>query len=170
MYASYQAGKITQAELQAAIKASKIDANLDEANFAGRAGVRPDLVDHLLVGEGVAGKQIKGAHDIISFDRTLQTAGGRVVSEKQLAEGLFEIEYQLPGKAVSTKTVFDPRIYPNMKTDAQIAAVRAAAHYNLTGEQIEKISINGIEYKVPILTPRGKTPYVPTAYPKDVQK
>lgn len=89
--------------MQAAIKAAKIDANLDEANFAGRAGARSDLVDHLLVGEGVAGKNIKGAHDIISFDRTLQTAGGRVISEKQLAEGFFEIKYQLPGKNEATK-------------------------------------------------------------------
>ena len=143
-----------------------------EANFAGREVVRNDLAKHLVEPE-VFSKSISGGHSLQAFEVTLKNTGGKVISKIELStgSGIYEIKYQLPGstKPHQTKTVYDSLKYPNMAENASHAANKALIQYQINGLKNQRVSVNGIEFSVPIQVRNG-SPYVPTAYPTGISK
>ena len=136
-----------------------------EADFSGRGTIRGDLTDHL-VNPQRSGKQISGGHDMNEFSVLLNKAGGTVVSKVEAGPGIFEIQYQLPNAArPSTKTVYDPYMYPDMPNMANMAANKALIQFQLTGIAEQNVTVNGIEFFVPIRITPGKPTSIPTAYP-----
>ena len=147
------------------------DALLSDADFAGRGAVRADLTDHL-VNAYVLKNQISGGHNSNNFAAALTDAGGKVTSRIEIAPGIYQLEYQLPGAAKSyPKTVYDPTMYSDatMADMANTAANKALIQYKITGNTSQKVVINGIEFSTPVRIQNGQ-PYVPTAYPIGVKK
>jgi hypothetical protein len=138
--------------------------NEPEADLAGRGAVRPDLVNHL-ENPVRSGRQISGGHNADNFYTVLRQEGGTVVSTTQLAPGITEIQYRLPGSNRSfPKTVYDPALYPNVPALAQDAAVRALRQYNGTAIRTQEVTIGGIRFRADISVRNG-TPTVNTVYP-----
>lgn len=136
-----------------------------EADFSGRGTIRGDLTEHL-VNPQISGKQISGGHDMNEFNMLLNKAGGTLVSKVETGPGIFEIQYQLPNAArPSTKTVYDPYMYPDMPSMANLAANKALIQFQLTGIAEQNVIVNGVEFFVPIRTTPGKPVSIPTAYP-----
>jgi filamentous hemagglutinin len=145
------------------------DTLLPEAEFAGRGTIRSDLNEHVN-NAVVSGKQISGGHNMVEFNKTLEDAGGTIIYKKEVANGIFEIQYQLPnGSKVATKTVYDPEIYTNMPEMATMAANKALIQYQLTGKLAQKVTIDGIQFDVPIKIQNG-VPYIATVFPIGVEK
>jgi filamentous hemagglutinin len=166
------------------------NANAD-ASFGGGVPVRPrdgqvpsgtaqidtPIAKHLIDAQVNTNRQglpssINGGHNMDNFNQTLQANGGQVVgSPKEVAPGIYQVEYRLPGTAqnkVETKTIYDPAKY----TDVQMASManeavgRAIYQWNAGGGTSRKefVTVNGIKFEVPIGSYRGQV-YVPTAYP-----
>ena len=98
-----------------------------EANFAGRGTVRNDLSKHLTE-PSILGKSISGGHDLKNFESALQNSGGVVLSkvETSLESGIYVVKYRTSGSAKEyVKTVYDSMKYPNMESDAILAANKA---------------------------------------------
>jgi filamentous hemagglutinin len=147
------------------------DALVPDADFAGRGAVRVDLADHLINAD-VLKKQISGGHNVDNFMSTVNAAGGTITARVEVAPGIYQLEYQLPGAAKAyPKTVYDPKIFPDavMADMANTAASKALIQYQLTGITSQKVVVNGVEFTVPVRIQNGQ-PYVPTAYPVGVRK
>ncbi len=147
------------------------DALFPDAEFAGRGVVRSDLTDHL-INPDVLKKQISGGHNSDNFMSALNNAGGTVTSKVEIAPGIYQLEYQLPGAAKAyPKTVYDPNLYSDatMADMANMAANKGLIQYQLTGNTLQKVVVNGVEFTVPVRVQNGQ-PYVPTAYPVGVKK
>ncbi|MCU6498322.1 hemagglutinin repeat-containing protein [Rugamonas sp. A1-17] len=141
------------------------DALLPDADFAGQFVPRPDLEKHL-IDATVSGKQISGGHDMESFKTALNDAGGTEISRTEVAPGIYEVEYQLPkAKKSAEKTLFDPKMYPDMPAMTSAAANKALMNYQITGEVVQKVTINGMKFNVNIKVTAGAPATVRTAYP-----
>jgi hypothetical protein len=114
---------------------------------------------------------ISGGHNMDNFNQAVRANGGQVQgAPKEVAPGIFEIEYKMPGTVGKnpTKTVYDPAKY----SDAQMASManeavgRAIYQWNKNGgiNSKEFVEINGVKFEVPISSYKGQV-YVPTAYP-----
>jgi filamentous hemagglutinin len=117
-------------------------------------------------------KQISGGHNDDNFTSVLNGAGGTIVSRAEIAPGIYQLEYQLPGAAKSyPKTVYDPKVYSDAKMTsmANTAANKALTQYQLTGNTLQRVVVDGIEFSVPVRIQNGQ-PFVPTAYPVGVKK
>ncbi|MDO7467526.1 VENN motif pre-toxin domain-containing protein [Acinetobacter baumannii] len=155
-----------------------------EANFSGQVPVRPrdgvtaqgakqvdtPLGNHLINGE-IGGRKnaqvISGGHNVDNFYEILNANNGKVVGEPiQISKGITDIKYQLPNGRVETKTVYDPKVYSDaqMATMANQAAAKAIRNYGVTGETKQVVTINGITFRVPISSYKGKV-YIPSAFP-----
>ena len=118
------------------------DALLPDADFAGQFSARPDLEQHLTKAT-VSGKQISGGHDLDNFKTALKDAGGVEISRTEVAPGIYEVEYQLPkAKKSAQKTLYDPKMYPDMPSLTSEAASKALMQYQITGELTQKITVN----------------------------
>ncbi|BFM48204.1 CdiA family toxin C-terminal domain-containing protein [Marinomonas sp. THO17] len=153
-----------------------IDVSMEpEANFAGNVGDVSDpsigsITEHM-VEASVKGKQIYGGHDSDNFYKILSEAGGEIKgSPDEIAPGIYEIKYTLPGKTYkngsASKTVYDPEVYPNMNKLADAAAHKALTEYQLTGNVPDTVDVGGIKFKTPVvIKDGGELPIVPTVYP-----
>jgi Bacterial EndoU nuclease len=167
------------------------DAAIAEADFAGRVPVRPrdgkvpsgtvptdtPLGQHLIEAQVVGtGKNatVSGGHNMDNFNATIQQSGGTELSRSEIAPGIYQIEYQLPGGKVQPKTVYDPAKYSDVQMSdmASEAASKGLIRYQLTGIDEQFVKVGDVTFRVPIAIP-GKNfsptnpakPYVPTAYP-----
>jgi filamentous hemagglutinin len=146
------------------------DKMLPDADFAGRIPVRSNLVDHLMEAT-VSGKQISGGHNESNFMTALNNVKGTVVSTKEIAPGIREIEYRLPDKnypnGFPTKTVYDPMVYSDTKMAdmAQEAAARGMIQYQVTREPTQYVTVNGVKFEVPIKVIAGKPAEIRTVFP-----
>jgi filamentous hemagglutinin len=87
-----------------------------------------------------------------------------------LATGIYQLEYQLPGATKAyPKTVYDPSLYPNMDELANFAANKGLVQYQMTGDLLNVVVVDGIKFTVPIKIKNG-IPYVPTVFPTGVVK
>ncbi|WP_285360132.1 filamentous hemagglutinin N-terminal domain-containing protein [Pseudomonas sp. fls2-241-TYG-175] len=142
---------------------------LPEADFVGRGSVRPDLKDHL-VDPILSGKQISGGHDLEKFEQAMNVYSGTTISKAEIAPGIFKVEYQLPNsKRSALKTVYDPKVYPDMPSMANEAAHKALIQYQATGKMSQEVVVGNIKFQVPVNI-RGEDMYVPTAFPVGVVK
>lgn len=154
------------------------DKLLPDADFAGRIPVRSDLIAHLTDAK-VSGRQISGGHNESNFMAALNDAKGAVDGKTEIAPGVTEVQYKLPGKeypnGFPTKTVYDPKVYSDTKIAdmAQEAASKGMLKYMQGGYRpgdVLDIPVNGINFQVPIKdlnkTPGGSASlYVPSVYP-----
>jgi hypothetical protein len=165
-----------------------------DADFAGQIPVRPrdgrvsegtpvtetPLARHLIEANVSSnGKLVEGGHNMSNFDAAVTGAGGSVTSRREVAPGIWELTYQLPGGKEQPKTVYDPARYSDtqMANMANEAAARGLMQYQVTGNREQVVVVNGVTFFVPIRVP-GKNvgpaspaqPYVPTAYPIDPSK
>lgn len=146
------------------------DTLLSEADFAGRGVVRDDLANHLTF-PSISGKQIAGGHDLNEFNLALNKAGGTVLSKIETGPGIYEIQYRLSNSTkTAIKTVYDPAIYPDMQSMANMAANKALLEYQRTGNAELNVVINGVEFFVPVKVLQGQAPKVPTVYPIRAKK
>jgi filamentous hemagglutinin len=170
----------------------EINANTD-ASFAGGVPVRPrdgqvpagtaqvdtPIAKHLIEAEIKTNKLgqpivVSGGHNMDNFNQSLQANGGQVIgTPKQVASGIYEVEYRLPGMRqgqVETKTVYDPAKYSDqqMASMANEAVGRGIYQWNKSGmgkvPDVQFVDVGGIKFEVPISSYRDKV-YVPTAYP-----
>jgi hypothetical protein len=182
------AGKVEADALTAA--RVEINANTD-ASFAGGVPVRPrdgqvpagtaqvdtPIAKHLIEAEIKTNKLgqpivVSGGHNMDNFNQSLQANGGQVIgTPKQVASGIYEVEYRLPGMRqgqVETKTVYDPTKYSDqqMASMANEAVGRGIYQWQKNGgiSTKEFVDVGGIKFEVPISSFKGKI-YVPTAYP-----
>ncbi|AHF67503.1 two-partner secretion domain-containing protein [Pseudomonas cichorii] len=141
---------------------------LPDADFVGRGVVRPDLKDHL-VDATRSGKQISGGHDLENFMQALTEHSG-TSSRFEVAPGIYKVEYRLPNATKdAVKTVYDPKVYPDMANMANEAAHKALIQYQLTGGSVQEVVVGKVRFQVPINI-RGEQVYVPTAFPIGVVK
>nr|WP_260406922.1 DUF637 domain-containing protein [Pseudomonas cichorii] len=141
---------------------------LPDADFVGRGVVRPDLKDHL-VDATRSGKQISGGHDLENFMQALTEHSG-TSSRFEVAPGIYKVEYRLPNATKdAVKTVYDPKVYPDMVNMANEAAHKALIQYQLTGGSVQEVVVGKVRFQVPINI-RGEQVYVPTAFPIGVVK
>jgi hypothetical protein len=153
------------------VNAANVQLALDELATAAQIGtVRADLGEHLTKAGASRTGNIAGGHDAIAFDAALARVGGRIVSEVQTAPGIFKVEYITAAGNPGTKTIYDPRMYPDMTNNASLAANKALIEYGKTGVREQTVVVNGISFFAPVTVPRSGIPYVPTAYPKGVVK
>jgi hypothetical protein len=185
------ASAVAKAEAQAVSKA-RVDNNANaDASYAGGVPVRPrdgqvpvgtdqintPIAKHLIDVEIKTFKgqpsSISGGHNMDNFNQAVRANGGQVQgAPKEVAPGIFEIEYKMPGTVGKnpTKTAYDPAKY----SDAQMASManeavgRAIYQWNKAGTgkvpDIQFVDVNGIKFEVPISSHKGQV-YVPTAYP-----
>ena len=145
------------------------DTLLPDADFIGRGIVRTDLANHL-VNTAVSGKQISGGHNLENFMQALKDASGTISSKLEVAPGIYKIEYQLPSATKdAVKTVFDPKVYPEMSSMANEAAHRALIQYQVSGEALQEVIVGKLRFQVPVNIKNGEM-YVPTAFPIGVVK
>ena len=141
------------------------DARMEpEADFAGNVGDVRDpsigsIAEHM-VEASVKGKQIYGGHNLDNFNTVLSEAGGEIKgSPIEIAPGIYDIKYTLPGKTYKngsvTKTVYDPAVYPNMDKLADSAAHKALTEYQLTGKVPDTVDVGGIKFKTPVVIRDG---------------
>lgn len=166
-------------------KKSKVDPSMEpEANFAGQISVRPrdgitlagtsqvntPLGKHLINAEIVGRKNqkiISGGHNANNFYDILKANGGKVIGQPTtISKGITDLKYQLPNGRIESKTVYDPKVYSDtqMATMANQAAAVAIRNFGVNGVTKQTITINGIAFRVPIASHKGKL-YVPTAFP-----
>ena len=160
--------------------ATKVDSKIDGASTAPittnkvPGTVRPDLDDHLInAGLTKDGRQISGGHNADNFNAALTNAGGEIISRNQLVPGITEVKYQLPGGKKATKTIYDPKIYPDAKMAemANEAANQALGQAQKTGKGGDTfVVINGIQWFVPVNKLKDGSFYIPTTYPTGVIK
>ena len=160
-----------------------------DSTFAGSIPIRPKdgqvlsgttqidtpIARHLIEAEIKTYKgqasSISGGHNMDNFNQTLQANGGKVIGmPKEVANGIYEIEYKMPGTVGKnpTKTVYDPTKF----SDAQMASManeavgRAIYQWGKNGGVSSKeiVEVGGIKFEVPIGKYKGQL-YVPTAYP-----
>ncbi|MCK9697470.1 CdiA family toxin C-terminal domain-containing protein [Pseudomonas syringae] len=158
-------GKWVQAE--GSVKGSSnlglADNLLPDADFVGRGVVRTDLKDHL-VGATRSGKQISGGHDMENFMKELTESSGSISSKVEVAPGIYRVEYQLPKSTRdAVKTVYDPKVYPDMPNMANEAAYKALLQYQLTGNTLQEVVVGKVRFQVPVNI-RDEQMYVPTAF------
>lgn len=160
-----------------------------DADFAGQIPVRPRDGDVApgtpvtdtplglhLIGAQVTGTGrnavISGGHNMDNFQAALATAGGSLIGKPvEIAPGIFEVQYQLPGGRVQPKTVYDPAKYSDaqMANMASEAAAKAIIQWGTNGNPKQIVEINGVSFYIPISN-RGGKPHVPTAFPVDPKK
>nr|WP_268753715.1 hemagglutinin repeat-containing protein [Chromobacterium vaccinii] len=178
------------------------DELLPDADFLGKTPVRPgslgDLSGHLINAEVKVGARtglpssIAGGHNEVNFLNAVEAAGGSVVKETVIIEGIKQVEYKMPGNGskILNKTVYDPAIYPDsvMANYANEAGQKAAYMFskgvsgNLKGGDGYVVEVGGIRWEVPIGNSgqtsilnngekfRSGERYVPTAYPSKNQR
>ncbi|WP_285427915.1 filamentous hemagglutinin N-terminal domain-containing protein [Pseudomonas sp. lyk4-R2A-8] len=146
------------------------DTLLPDADFIGRGIVRTDLADHL-VNAAISGKQISGGHNLENFMQALKDASGTISGKPlEVAPGIYKVEYKLPNATKdAVKTVYDPKVYPEMSDMASDAARRALIQYQATGERLQEVIVGKLRFQVPINIKDGEM-YVPTAFPIGVVK
>lgn len=85
--------------------------------------------------------------------------------------GINGVKYQLPGGKEATKTIYDPKIYPDVKMTAManIAANKALEQFQISGSKAQQITVNNVQFEVRLQIRDGK-PYVPTVFPRGVVK
>lgn len=93
----------------------------EATNYNKAISFKDTCAEHVIKGNGIKGNNIRGAHNLSSFEKTITDAGGTledcIVSKVKhpTIEGIYEITYQVPGsnrvsKTVKVKTVYDPSI------------------------------------------------------------
>ena len=161
-----------------------------DSTFAGSIPIRPKdgqvlsgttqidtpIARHLIEAEIKTYKgqasSISGGHNMDNFNQTLQANGGKVIGmPKEVANGIYEIEYKMPGTVGKnpTKTVYDPTKF----SDAQMASManeavgRAIYQWGKSSGKVpdvQFVEVNGVKFEVPINKYKGQV-YVPTAFP-----
>jgi filamentous hemagglutinin len=165
------ATSIYAARTAQSVNAANIQLAADELAAATTIGVtRADLGEHLTKAGVSRSGNIAGGHDAIAFDAALARAGGKIVSEVQTAPGIFQVEYTTAAGQTGTKTIYDPRMYPDMTNNASLAANKALIEFARTGDRNQTVAVNGVTFFVPVNVPKSGIPYVPTAYPTGVVK
>ncbi|MDU8541280.1 MULTISPECIES: CdiA family toxin C-terminal domain-containing protein [Pseudomonas syringae group] len=140
---------------------------LPDADFVGRGVVRTDLKDHL-VDATRSGKS--GRHNMEIFMKELTESSGAISSKVEVAPGIYKVEYQLPKSTRDTvKTVYDPKVYPDMPNMANEAAYKALLQYQLTGNALQEVVVGKVRFQFPVNI-RGEQMYVPTAFPIGIVK
>ena len=98
----------------------------------------------------------------------LQQAGGKVVSSRELAPGITEVKYSIPGKSypsgLPTKTIYDPKIYPNVPALVGDASTLALRQYHGTNIGTQFVVVGGVKFEARILVREG-VPTVNTIFP-----
>ncbi|NHZ67172.1 CdiA family toxin C-terminal domain-containing protein [Massilia genomosp. 1] len=124
-------------------------------NAQGTMRLGNSSVDVHLLDEGglTQGKNIYGTHDMAAFKDALAKNGGTEVSSTKVpgTDGIYEVKYNLPGKAETTKTVFDPKAYTpsdmaSMARSASQSAINQATVTGVTGPVT--VRVGGLEWKV----------------------
>jgi filamentous hemagglutinin len=97
-----------------------------------------------------------------NFETTLQSVNGQVVAKTEVAPGIYEVEYRLPGKnyvnkasgveELPKKTVYDPNIYSDaqMSSMASEAAARAQIQFQATGNPEQYVKVGDVWFFAPI--------------------
>ncbi|WP_217900186.1 hemagglutinin repeat-containing protein [Noviherbaspirillum humi] len=170
-----------QVELQATTQ-------LPEADYAGQIPVRPrdgavkpgtpvteaPLAKHLIeaeiIGSGKS-KVISGGHNMDNFDALVKRTGAQILKRDELAPGIYQVEYQLPGGKVQPKTVYDPAVYSDAKMAdmASEAASRAIVQWGINKNPIQNVEVGGVTFRVPISIKSGNAS-IPTAFPIDPKR
>lgn len=83
-------------------------------------------------------------------------------------DGIYEVKYNLPGLAETTKTVFDPKVYTpadmaSMARSASQSAINQATVTGVTGPV--SVRVGGLEWKVIVSPGANGVLNVRTAYP-----
>ena len=158
--------KIAQLRLPSITNKTISDALLPDADFADQFIGRPDIVDHLTT-TTVSSKQISGGHDMVNFIDALSASGGAIfVVPKELASGIFEVEYSIKNSTkTSVKTIYDPIIYPNMPTMTVDAVNKGLINFQINGKIEQLVVVDGVQFNVQISLKLGAPATVRTAYP-----
>ncbi|WP_053186467.1 hypothetical protein [Pseudomonas kilonensis] len=97
--------------------------------------------------------------------KVLTDSSGTLSSKVEVAPGIYKVEYQLPtAKKDALKTVYDPKVYPDMPSMANEAAHKALIQYQSTGNAIQEVVVRNVRFQVPVNI-KGEQMYVPTAFP-----
>ncbi|SCX74101.1 filamentous hemagglutinin N-terminal domain-containing protein [Variovorax sp. EL159] len=139
---------------------------------AGNSSLDIHLIDEGTNAYSGSGKNLYGTHDQSAFNIALNVNGGIVVSSTKVAgtDGIYEVQYQLPGKNVATKTVFDPAVYSpaDMAKMAQSASQSAINQYvtsGAAGQATIIVRVGGLQWRVGVGPGSSGVPDVKTAYP-----
>lgn len=138
----------------------------------GNSSLDTHLTDEGRAAYSGTGKNIYGKHDLIAFETALRTNNVVLVSSTKIpgTDGIYQVQYRLPGQSVAIKTVFDPKIYPHkeMTKMAQSASQLAIDKYissGATGPMAVSVDVGGLKWTVGIGAGPGGIPNVRTAYP-----
>jgi hypothetical protein len=138
----------------------------------GNSSLDVHLIDEGPAAFSPSNKNLYGTHDQAAFNAALDANGGTTVNSTKVAgtDGIYEVQYQLPGKNIATKTVFDPAVYSqvDMTKMAQSASQSAINQYTASGAAGQSsifVNVGGLKWKVAISPGPGGLPNVKTAYP-----
>jgi len=144
-----------------AVTAAKVGLKAGKYSFSG------DAFRHFVMGNGVKGKAVSGAHNLDYFTSTIQANGGSIVSKTPhpSVKGIYEITYKAGAdKEVykTAKTVYDPDIISDARMNEwAVEALTNAKPVKGTTDMISGSASNGLRFEAYIDSSKTITSFYP---------